>query len=117
MDIKIIKREVVYSSCLFISVFFFNFLTVHHKKFTLSDFHQEVAFNQYFYLYQEFMFLCAFCLIVCFWYLDYSRTNFIKIFVGRTWSKELVTNFWERPGSYFGYKKIMNFHRSHFNVF
>ena len=86
----------MYSSCLFISVFFcFNFLTVHHKKFTLSDFHQEVAFNQYFYLYQEFMFLCVFFvyLSVCFWCLDYSRTNFIKNFVGRTWSKEEVTNF------------------------
>ena len=55
------------------------------------------------------MFLYAFfCLFVCFWCLDYSRTNeqiFIKKFVGRTWSKEEVTNFWERPGSYFGYKK------------
>ena len=91
----------MYSSCLFVSVFFFffcfNFLTVHHKKFTLSDFHQEQAFNQYFYLYQEFMFLCAF-LPIClfFWCLDYSRTNeqiFIKIFVGRTWSKEEAINF------------------------
>ena len=80
----------------FCFLFRFNFLTVHHKKFTLSDFHQEVAFNQYFYLHQEFMFLCSFlsvCLSV-FWCLDYSRTNeqiFIKNFVGRTWSKE---EFW-----------------------
>ena len=51
--------------CFFVCLFVcFNFLTVHHKKFTLSDFHQEVAFNQYFYLYQEFMFLCAF-LSIC----------------------------------------------------
>ena len=45
----------MYLSCLFVSVFFFFFF---------FDFHQEVAFNQYFYLYQEFMFLCAF-LSVC----------------------------------------------------
>ena len=81
----------------FFFVFFcFNFLTVHHKKFTLSDFHQEQAFNQYFYLYQEFMFLCAFCQFGFFWCLDYSRTNeqiFIKNFVGRTWSKEEAINF------------------------
>ena len=86
----------MYSSCLFISVFFcFNFLTVHHKKFTLSDFHQEQAFNQYFYLYQEFMFMCAF-LPIClfFWCLDYSRTNeqiFIKIlWVGPGQRKKLL---------------------------
>ena len=94
----------------FCFLFCFNFLTVHHKISTLSDFHQEVAFNQYFSLYQEFMFLCAFCvyLSVYFWCLDFSRTNeqiFIKKIVGRTWSKEEVTNFWERSGSYFGYKK------------
>ena len=57
------------------------------------------------------MFLCAFlsiCLSIFGDCLDFSRTNeqiFIKNFVGRTWSKEEVTNFWERPGSYFGYKK------------
>ena len=43
------------------------------------------------------MFLCVF-LPIClfFWCLDYSRTNeqiFIKIFVGRTWSKEEAINF------------------------
>ena len=70
IDIKIIKGEVVYSSFLVISVFIsfffpFNFLTVHHKKFTLSDFHQEVTFNQYFYLHQEFMLLYAKCLSIC----------------------------------------------------
>ena len=32
-----------------------------------------------------------------------------------TWPKEEVNNFWERSGSYFGYKKIMNFQRSHFH--
>ena len=69
---KIIKREVVYSSC---------FLTV---------------FQPIFHLYQEFMFLCAFSQFVFFWCLDYFRTNeqiFIKIVVSRTWSKEVVTNF------------------------
>ena len=62
----------------FCFLFSFNFLTVNLKKVTLSDFHQEVAFNQYFYLDQEFMFLCTFlsiCLSVCFWCLHYSRTN------------------------------------------
>ena len=60
----------------------------------MRDFHQEVTFKEYFYLHQQFMFLCANCLIVylsggffvcvC---LDYSRTNeqiFILKFVGRT---------------------------------
>ena len=45
----------------FISIFFsisFNSLTGHHKYFTLTDFHQEVVFIQYFY-HQEFMFLCV----------------------------------------------------------
>ena len=69
----------------------------------------------------------CFCLFVClsvsggFLCLDYSRSNkqiFIKKnYVGRPWPKEEVTNFWERYGSYFGYKKIMNFLRSYFNVF
>ena len=54
--------------CFLVFFFCFNFLTVHHKKFTLSDFHQEQAFNQYFYLYQEFMFLCAF-LPICLFFL------------------------------------------------
>ena len=57
IDMKIIKREVVYSSFLFISVFFlfcvFQFLDIPSQKNTLSDFHQKVAFNQYFYLHQE----------------------------------------------------------------
>ena len=85
--------------CFFLFFFCFNFLTVHHKKFTLSDFHQEQAFNQYFYLYQEFMFfVCFFANLSFFWCLDYSRTTgneqiFIKIFVGRTWSKEEAINF------------------------
>ena len=30
----------------------------------MRDFHQEVTFKQYFYLHQQFMFLCANCLIV-----------------------------------------------------
>ena len=55
------------------------------------------------------------CVCVC---LVYSRTNeqfFIKNIVGRTdWRKKLLK---ERSGSYFGYIKIMNCQRSHFNVF
>ena len=53
---------------IFVSFFLFvcfNSLTVHHKKFTLCDFHQEVAFNQYFYLHQQFMFLCACFILLC----------------------------------------------------
>ena len=69
IDINTIEREVVYLSCLFISVFFlflvffvclFQFLDSPSQKFTLSNFDQEVAFNQYFYLYQEFMFVVCF---------------------------------------------------------
>ena len=30
----------------------------------MCDFHQEVTFKEYFYLHQQFMFLCANCLIV-----------------------------------------------------
>ena len=59
-----------------------------------------------------FIYFCLSFLFVFFWCLDYSRTNeqiCIKIFVGRTWSKEEVTNFWEKPRSYFGYKKITIF--------
>ena len=86
IDINTIEREVVYLSCLFISVFFFclfQFLDSSSQKFTLSNFDQEVAFNQYLYLYQEFMFVVCFFvyLSACFWCLDYSRTNeqiFIK---------------------------------------
>ena len=59
----------MYLSCLFISVFFFfvclfQFLDSPSQKFTLSNFDQKVTFNQYLYLYQEFMFLCAF-LSIC----------------------------------------------------
>ena len=85
IDISTIEREVVYLSCLFISGFFclFQFLDSPSQKFTLSNFDQEVAFNQYFYLYQEFMFVVCFFvyLSACFCCLDYSRTNeqiFIK---------------------------------------
>ena len=84
----------------FCFLFSFNFLTVNHKKFTPSDFHQEVAFNQYFYLHREFMFLCTFlsiCLSVCFWRLPYFRTNeqiFIKkdrtLWVGPCQRKKLL---------------------------
>ena len=57
----------MYSSCLFISVFFFASISA------------------------NFLPICLFFLC-----LDYSRTNeqiFIKIFVGRTWSKEEAINF------------------------
>ena len=71
------------------------------------------------------MFLCANCLFVCLSgcvcvcvCLDYSRTNeqILKIFVGRTWPKEEVTKK-EKSRSYFGYKIIMSFKRSHLNAF
>ena len=93
IDINTIEREVVYLSCLFISVFFFvfffffvclfQFLDSPSQEFTVSNFDQELAFNQYFYLYQEFRFVVCFFvyLSACFWCLDYSRTNeqiFIK---------------------------------------
>ena len=94
ININTIGREVVYLSCLFISVFLFvfflfvfvclfQFLDSPSQKFTLSNFDQEVAFNQYLYLYQELMFVVCFFvyLSACFWCLDYSRTNeqiFIK---------------------------------------
>ena len=80
----------MYLSCLFISVFFFvclfQFLDSPSQKFTLSNFDQEVAFNQYFYLYQEFMFVVCFFvyLSACFWCLDYSRTN-EQIFIKNLW--------------------------------
>ena len=60
----------VYSSFLLItisvlfSLFFFQFLDSPSQKITMRDFHQEVTFKQYFYLHQQFMFLCANCLIV-----------------------------------------------------
>ena len=60
----------VYFCFLFLSFFFsFNSLTFHHENVPPSNFHQEVAFDQYFYFHQEFMFLCAclpICLPVCF---------------------------------------------------
>ena len=70
IDINIIKREMVYSSFLLItisvlfSLFFFQFLDSPLQKITMRDFHQEVTFKQYFYLHQQFKFLCADCLIV-----------------------------------------------------
>ena len=74
IEINTIEREVVYLSCLFISVFFFffclfQFLDGPSQKFTPNNFDQEVAFNQYFYLYQEFMFVVCFFvyLSACFW--------------------------------------------------
>ena len=71
IDIKIIKREVVYSSFLliilsvFILSFFFQFLDSPSQKITMRNFHQEVTFKQYFYLYQQLMFLFANCFFIC----------------------------------------------------
>ena len=103
-------------SWFFFFFFFFNFLTVHHKKFSLSDFHQKQAFNQYFTSTRNLCFCVLLANLSFFWCLDYSRTNeqiFIKIVVSRTWSREVVTNFQERLGSnefmIFWIQKIMNF--------
>ena len=96
-----------------------------------------MTFKQYFYLHQQFMFLCANCLSIClllFFYVcvcvcvggggggggvqitpePMNRSLFKKLWVGPDWRKKLLK---ERSGSYYGYKKIMNFQRSHFNVF
>ena len=42
--------------------------------------------------------------------------SLLKIFVGRTWPKEKVAKK-EKSRSYFGYKIIMSFQRSHLNAF
>ena len=42
--------------------------------------------------------------------------SLLKIFVGRTWPKEEVAKK-EKSSSYFGYKIIMSFQRSHLNAF
>ena len=98
-----------------------------------------MTFKQYFYLHQQFMFLCANCLSIClvffcfcvcvgvgggwgcvcvcvFRLLQNQWTDLYlkKLWVGPDWRKKLLK---ERSGSYYGYKKIMNFQRSHFNVF
>ena len=91
----------------FCFLFCFNFLTVHHKKFTLSDSHQEVTFNQYFYLYQEFMFCVLFCLFVCL---------FLVFRLLQNWSKEKLLIFGKDLDHILD-TKIINFHRSHFSVF
>ena len=44
---------------------FFHFLDSPSQKITMRDFHQEVTFKQYFYLHQQFMFLCVNCLPIC----------------------------------------------------
>ena len=50
----------------FCFLFCFHFLAVRHKKFTLSDSPQEVAFNQYFLpLPGVYVFVCFLCLFVC----------------------------------------------------
>ena len=68
IDINIIKREVVYSSFLLILFLFYFlfFLSIPRRsitKITMRDFNQEVTFKQYFYLHQQFMFLCANCFL------------------------------------------------------
>ena len=70
----------------FFFVCLFQFLDSPSQKFTLSNFDQEVACNQYLYLYQEFMFVVCFFvyLSACFWCLDYSRTN-EQIFIKNLW--------------------------------
>ena len=123
IDIKIIKREVVYSPFLliiisvFIFSFFFQFLDSPSQKITMRDFHQEVTFKQYFYLHQQFMFLCANCLPICLggFFLcvcvcvcvkitpELMNRSFLKnLWVGPDRNKKLLK---ERSGSYFGYKK------------
>ena len=42
--------------------------------------------------------------------------SLLKIFVGRTWPKEEVAKK-EKSRSYFGYKIIKSFQRSHLNAF
>ena len=42
--------------------------------------------------------------------------SLLKFFVGRTWPKEEVAKK-EKSSSYFGYKIIMSFQRSHLNAF
>ena len=42
--------------------------------------------------------------------------SLLKIFVGRTWPKEEVAKK-EKSSSYFGYKIIKSFQRSHLNAF
>ena len=72
------------------------------------------------------MFVCANCLFVglsvvvfflcvCVFRLLQNR-SLLKIFVGRTWPKEELTKK-EKSRSYFGYKIIMSFQRSHLNAF
>ena len=95
----------MYSSFLFISVFFSFFFLF---QFLDRPSQKRVIFTKKWLLTNIFTssrsFFCC-----C---LDYSRTNgqiFIKKFVGRTWPKEEIITFWERSGSYFKFKKIMNF--------
>ena len=67
----------------FIFSFFFQYLDSPSQKITMHDFPQGVIFKQYFYLHQQFIFLCANCLIVSLFFvffcvcvcLHYSRTN------------------------------------------
>ena len=59
----------------------FNSLTVHHKNLPI-DFHQEVAFNQYFYLHQQFMFCVLVCLFLCLFLGVFGEQIFLKKFCG-----------------------------------
>ena len=99
----------------FIFSFFFQYLDSPSQKITMRDFHQEVIFKQYFYLHQQFIFLCANCLIVSLFFFFFfwcvcvyitlelmNRSLFKNLWVGPDWRKKLLK---ERSESYFGYKK------------
>ena len=95
----------------FCFLFNFNFLTVHHKNLPRVIFTKKWLLTNIFTSTRSLCFCVLFCLFV---YLsvfgvyitpELMNRSYKTFFVGRTWSKEEVTNFWERPGSYFGYKK------------
>ena len=61
----------------------------------MRDFHQEGTFKQYFYLHQQFMFLCANCLIV-----NVNFFFFLCVCVSITpelMNKSLFKNLWVGP--------------------
>ena len=83
----------------------------------MRDFHQEVIFKQYFYLHQQFIFLCANCLIVSlllFFFFFFCVCVCVYITL-ELMNRSLFKNLWvepdgrkkllkERSESYFGYK-------------
>ena len=116
-----------YYFCFYFLFFSFNSLTVHHKKLACVIFTKKGPLSNIFtstrslcfcvlivclfvWVFFWFFFFCV-CVVVCLCVcLDYSRTNeqiFIKkLWVGSDQRKKLLK---ERSGSYYGYKKIMNF--------